>query len=77
MGVLIVKNCVCVHVSVCTHEHSVHRRQKKALDVNSPEVEVTGGCELPDMCAGNSTPVLYKNRQHMLLTTEPSISPAL
>lgn len=38
------------------------------------EAKATNSCELPDMGAGNSSPL---QRQYMLLTPEPSISPVL
>ena len=42
--------------------------------VKSLVVTITGGCQLPDMGAGNQSHVLWK-KQEALLTIEPSPQP--
>lgn len=46
---------VCAHMQVST----------ESRDIRSPGAGVAGGCEPPDMDAGNWTWVLYKSRCHL------------
>lgn len=43
---------MCVYV--CAHEHNCMRRPEEG--VRSPGAGLTGGCESPDVEAGNGTP---------------------
>lgn len=48
--------CICEH-SVCV----CRCLQRKEEGIGSPGGETAGGCELPDVCAGNRTRVLWMN----------------
>lgn len=63
--IFIAINCVCVCVSMyeCMPcECRAGGGQKRASD--APEAGVRGGCELPDISAGNQTEVFYKSSKH-------------
>lgn len=57
--------CVCIYASVCVH---AQRGQERLL---IPVAGVADGCELPNVGAGNQTPILPK--QQVLSTYDPSL----
>lgn len=56
---------VCSHVYMHVYMHTVPEEEAGNL-----EAKATNSCELPDMGAGNSSPL---QRQYMLLTPEPPL----
>lgn len=53
--------CVSIHVNICM-AHGCKSLRKLEVDVGSPAAGVTGGCELPDMGAGNSVLVPWEEK---------------
>lgn len=56
--------CAFVYVSVCMYAHVCRCPQKTEGGLWSPTAEVTGGCGLFDMGAGNQIQGLWKSRKY-------------